>query len=427
MLLHGQGRLGKSSLAARIADRYPEYAVAVVFGDYGAMDVLDAVATAVDTDPLARETASNGLSRVRDRPEAIREVLLDLVTGPCAQVADGRRPLLLIIDDLEQILVADPAGPHRVTPELAPVLAGVLRAFDPNYTDSRLLITSQFTFTLDGLEERLERVQLRPFSPVAQRKLQRRQQALTSPDRRAERAGLADRAVVVSRGNPGLQDLIGYRLVYGEQVPVERAEAAVADMEAYLHQGNLPSDSEVRAFLETLALDTLLAEAGPAHVALLRAATLFDLPVPESVIQMLADQVGGTLPRLRGLGLLEPYPDPYDRTRRALAVNLLAAGRIPPLTADEQAALATACVAALFTAWGGTTPGPRRALEVELQLAQLGLLADDPTTVTAIATGAVAQLRIGPAGNACALGREAIELLDRHHRPVPPEPVACDH
>ena len=36
-------------------------------------------------------------------------------------------------------------------------------------TDSRLLVTSRFTFTLDGLEARLEDVQLRPLSQVAQR------------------------------------------------------------------------------------------------------------------------------------------------------------------------------------------------------------------------------------------------------------------
>ena len=41
----------------------------------------------------------------------------------------------------------------------------VLRAFDPAETDSRLLVTSRFTFTLDGLQDRLEAVQLRPLSP----------------------------------------------------------------------------------------------------------------------------------------------------------------------------------------------------------------------------------------------------------------------
>ena len=34
-------------------------------------------------------------------------------------------------------------------------------------------------------------------------------------------------------------------------------------MEAYLRQGSLPADAEVREFLENLALDALLDEAGP--------------------------------------------------------------------------------------------------------------------------------------------------------------------
>ena len=132
VLLHGQGRLGKSSLAARIADRSPDMAVAVVFGDYGALAILDAIAAAVRTDPAARQLIEARLAEVRQRPEAVEAVLVDLLTGPCQQAGDGgQRPLLLVLDDLEQILVPDPAGPHRVAPEHAPVLAGVLRAFDP--------------------------------------------------------------------------------------------------------------------------------------------------------------------------------------------------------------------------------------------------------------------------------------------------------
>jgi len=273
VLLHGQGRLGKSSLAARIADRHPGHAIAVVFGDYSALGILDAVATAVQANPAARQLIESRLPEVRTRPETVGAVLTDLLAGPCAQAGkDGERPLLLIIDDLEQILAADPAGAHQVAPSYAPVLAEVLRAFDPAQTDSRLLVTSRFTFTLGGLETRLQDVQLRPLSPVAQRKLQGRQQALTTPERLAERSGLARRAVAVSRGNPGLQDLIGLKLVYGDHVGLDRAEAAVTGMETYLQQGGLPADAEVRVFLENLALDTLLDEAGTADVALLRAA-----------------------------------------------------------------------------------------------------------------------------------------------------------
>ena len=419
VLLHGQGRLGKSSLAARVADRCPDRSVAVVFGDYEALAVLDAVAEAVRTNPPARELVERRLPEVRQRPEAIEAVLVDLLAGPCAQAGAGQRPLLLIIDDLEQILVADPAGPHRVAPDQAPVLAAVLRAFDPGETDSRLLVTSRFTFALGGLEARLEPVQLRPLSQVARRKLQRRHQALTPADRQAERSGLAGRALAVSRGNPGLQDLIGLRLVYAEQVPVRRAEAAVASMEAYLRQGDLPPDSEVRAFLEDLALDTLVQQAGPSNLALLRAATLFGLPVPESVVEVLAGEVGGSAARLRGFGLLDPYQDLYDPARLALAANPLAAGRVQPLSTNEQVALAAVTVAPLLAAWGGTALRPGRPPELDLQLTRLALLGDDPTVVAACAAGAVHQLRSGPAATALQLGQDAVDLLDRHRRTMP--------
>jgi tetratricopeptide (TPR) repeat protein len=419
VLLHGQGRLGKSSLAARIADRCPDRAVAVVFGDYSALAILDAVADAVRTNPTARNLITQQLPGVRERPETIEAVLIDLLSGPCAQACDGQRPLMLIIDDMEQILVADPAGPHRVAPEHAAVLAAVIRAFHPAETDSRLILTSRFTFRLDGLEDRLQAVHLRPLSTVAQHKLQRRHQALTPTEQQNERAGLAARALTLSRGNPGLQDLIGLRLVYGQQVPVARAEAAVAGMEAYLRQGELPSDAAVRAFLENLALDTLLQEAGPTNHDLLRAATLFDLPVPEPVITVLADQVGGSPTRLRGLGLLEPYPDLYDPTRSALAVNPLAAGRLAPLTPSEQAALAAVSVSALLTAWGGSAPSPGRASGLDGQLTRLGLLADNPTVVAACAADGVHHLRGGRAEEASLLGQDAIALLERHHHAVP--------
>jgi tetratricopeptide (TPR) repeat protein len=420
VLLHGQGRLGKSSLAARIADRSPGHAVAIVFGDYSALAILDAVATAVDTNPTARDLIESRLPGVRQQPETIRAVLTDLLAGPCAKAGDkGQRPLLLIIDDLEQILVPDPAGPHKVAPAQAAVLAGVLRAFNPAQTNSRLLVTSRFTFTLDGLEDRLEAVQLRPLSDVAQRKLQRRQQALTPADRLDERANLADRVLSVSRGNPGLQDLIGLRLVYGEQVAMERAEAAVAGMEAYLQQGDLPADTEVRTFLENLALDALLDQAGAANLSLLRAATLFDLPVPESVIEVLASEVGGSAAHLRGLGLLDPYQDLYDPAHLALAANPLTAGRVEPLRTTEQAALAAASTGPLFTAWGGAAPQPRRDLALDLQLAQLALLADDSVVIAACAPRAVVALRRGPAADAFRFSQDAIELLDRHGQPVP--------
>jgi tetratricopeptide (TPR) repeat protein len=420
VLLHGQGRLGKSSLAARIADRHPDHSVAVVYGDYGATGILDAITGSVQENPGACDLIESWLARVRDRPESLERLLAELLAGPCSQSGDGgQRPLLLIIDDLEQVLVADPAGPHRVDPGCARVLAGVLRAFDPARTDSRLLVTSRFTFTLNGLEDWLQNVQLRPMSSVAQRKLRHRQESLAPRDLSAKRAALAERAMAVARGNPGLQDLAVLRLAYAGRVSDERAESAVSDVEEYLRQGDLPADAEAREFLEDLALDALLAKAGPADVGLLRAATLFSLPVPEPVIDALAVRVGGSPGRLRGLGLLSPSPDRYDPARMALAADPLAAGRSTPPTVSEEDAWATIVTGPLFLAWGGQCPSLPRGHDLDLQLTTLGLLADDPEVIASTAAGAVTALRSGPAAEAFRLGQEALALLDRHGRPVP--------
>ncbi|MFF8534201.1 CHAT domain-containing protein [Streptomyces sp. NPDC015532] len=421
VLLHGQGRLGKSSLAARIADRHPNRAVAVVFGDYTPTAILDAIAGAVDANPDARTLIEARRAEVRQQPDRLKPLLVDLLAGPCAQELDNvRKPLLLIIDDLEQILTANPDGPHRLDPEHATVLADVLSAFDPAITDSRLLVTSRYTFTLGGLESRLEPVQLQPLSSAAQRKLQRRQQDLAPAEYRTERADLAQRALDVSRGNPGLQDLIGLRLVYSDQVDQARAEAAVAGMETYLHQGDLPADNtDIGEFLENLALDTLLDQAGPTHRDLLRACTLFTVPVPHPVIDVLAAAVGGSASRLCGLGLLDAFPDQHRPDLPALAVNALAAGRLAPLTPDEQAALATLAAEPLYAQWGGATPRPARSLDLDLQLTQLALAADNPTITADCAAEAVSALRQGPASTAAELGHHAITLLDRHNHEVP--------
>ncbi|WP_432033190.1 tetratricopeptide repeat protein [Streptomyces antibioticus] len=421
VLLHGQGRLGKSSLAARIADRHPNRAVAVVFGDYTPTAILDAIADATAANPDARTLIDARRAEVRQQPDRLKPLLIDLLAGACAQELDNvRKPLLLIIDDLEQILTDNPDGPHQVDSEYAPVLADVLSAFDPGTTDSRLLVTSRYTFTLDGLENRLEPVQLQPLSPAAQRKLQRRQQDLAPTEYRTRRADLARRALDVSRGNPGLQDLIGLRLVYSSQVDQDRAEAAVAGMETYLHQGDLPADNpDIGEFLKNLALDTLLDQAGPAHRDLLRACTLFTLPVPRPVIDALAATVGGSASRLSGLGLLDAFPGQHRPESPALAVNALAAGRLAPLTPDEQAALATLAAEPLYAQWGGATPRPARTGDQDLQLTQLALAADNPAITADCAAAAVSALRQGPASTAAEVGHHAITLLDRHHHEVP--------
>jgi CHAT domain-containing protein len=296
VLLHGMGRLGKSSLAARIANRRRDLRLAVVFEHYGARDVLAALEDALRDSPKARDLLRNGIDLVRGNPERLEDVLIDLLRGPSGQMEEGGTPVLLVIDDLEQVLEADPkGGRHRVKPGNAPVLRAVLRAFEAtiNAGVSRLIITSRYPFALDVLEKGLFELQLPPLSEPAQRKLELRQKEAAADAGLTgkafdERKVMLERVPGIARGNPGLQDLIGRKFILSAAVKVERAKQTLDEMEAWLKQGDLPSDAEVKGFLENLAVDALLELAGDAGRAFLRKLTLFDLPVPQSVAEKLA-------------------------------------------------------------------------------------------------------------------------------------------
>ena len=154
--------------------------------------------------------------------------------------------------------------------------------------------------------------------------------------------------------------------------------------------------------------------------------TLFDLPVPEPVARKPVEgqRVGGSVRRLRELGLLDVFPDRIDPQEAAVAVNALAAGRLEAVDGSASGTTLAAAVAQdLFVAWGGAAGerGKRPAV-CDLQLAQLGLM--QPGTgrsLRPVRGFAVAVLNEGPAaGGAADFGQAAVRLLDaRGQVPAP--------
>ena len=178
VLITGMGNLGKSSLAARVANRLSNLTPVVIFGKersaYAARNILAAVLDAVPAVERAgcRERWEQA---VANDPVALREALEDLLGGALAE-----KPILLIIDDLEKILVEPEAqdGAVRVplrdaagVPELYRVTLGaVLRAFHGDNSDSRLLLTSRYDFTVpEGGQELSEPLYREPLIPMQER------------------------------------------------------------------------------------------------------------------------------------------------------------------------------------------------------------------------------------------------------------------
>jgi hypothetical protein len=164
VLIHGMGKLGKSSLAARVENRMPQHAPVVIFERYDALSIFDALLSKLDP-TIQPAQGTTWRDHVKTNPTALKLALQSWLSGSLYT-----RPVLLIVDDLERILETpkQSEAPTGVAESYRDVLGAVLSAFESTPTRSRLIITSRYDFALpDGrggdLAAGLVRVPLRPM------------------------------------------------------------------------------------------------------------------------------------------------------------------------------------------------------------------------------------------------------------------------
>lgn len=421
ILIHGMGRQGKSSLAARIANRLPDHQTLVVFKHYRAEDILRAFSGAGlgrDIEDYVQDHAK----RVRDNPDALSGVLQDLLNGDCAQ----DKPVLLVIDDLEQILAPNADGPHQVRAAEAPGLSAVLEAFNSQGGDSRLLLTSRYRFSLKNAQGRelsdcLLDLPLPSMDPIEQKKQWRQVRKTLPPELQAiaEREeqeppmlARAGRCLELARGNPGLQDLL-YRLALSEP---QTADQTLDEMQAWLQQGTLPRQETLRAQLENLVLRQLYDLLNAEQRELLDISALFRLPLPLDALRPLGE---AAIQRLLALGLWDGWPDACHLQQPAAALNPLAFALLRPFEPQQAKAVAVAVVPPLARAWRDC------GAELQAELARLAVLAEDPDAIERSAGEGVYWIRENRSyTEAAALGEQALSLLTQAARP-PPVTLDC--
>jgi hypothetical protein len=430
VLIHGQGRQGKSSLAARVIDRNPGLKPVALFRACDGASVLAAIKDEVAAAEPAwksygeRLAGSNGI----EDAAALRLVLRELLTVPCGH---GGTPILLVLDDFEALLDPPSGDGHwQVKPGPAPALAAIIRAFDGITTPSRLLITCRydFPFVFEGRElgSRLKRVHLPPMSQadVLKQAARKRRAAegghlATDPAEFARHVGNAVRA---ARGNTGVRDML-FQAVLADAAAGERA---IAQVDGYFARRDGPDEAEaiedeaIRGTVEGLIVDTLIGLLTPPERALLETSSLFELPVPMTVWNRHAKRCRtGPTDRLVSFGLWDRFPDLVMPRQDAGALNPISGARIARPTAD------TAAVADilpdLFTAWGG--PDRSKApTATDIELTRLALECDNAEALEATAFFALQGLAsAGAYRRAAETATRTLDCLDTAKRVAKPD------
>ncbi|BBK40815.1 hypothetical protein STVA_08350 [Allostella vacuolata] len=390
-LVHGMGALGKSSLAARVASRFRNETV-VVFDRYDAPAVLAALVAALP--PLERKATEDAWREMVEADHGrLADALESLLEGPF-----DAAPILLIVDDLEQIL--EPPTPAaaatgvqgRFRPTLAAILAGFARA----RTRSRLLLTSRYDFRLaDGrrdLAADLVRVPLAPMTDRERVKQLRAFERIVGQEAAALGAravALCGRALAAAGGNPGLQAVLTRPILAAE---FGAAEAAIGQIEHYRAHGAPPAEIErllaedatgdaenaLVAFFRRVSFAAYRAALSADQARQLSAATLFaeGVPIPKAALAAAGAALGtegaaAAVARLVGLGLFDDHGT-IDGHAHA-AANPLARPLAAPLDPADRPRLARAAFPELDTAWadadGDFPTAPRGVVAARIALA----------------------------------------------------------
>ena len=378
-LIYGLGNLGKSSLAARLADRMGEYQLGVVFGKYNGLSILEELERAAT--PLLGKVFSDFAARAAFRSEfnamreAVRkdEALLSEAIQFLFDRVFSKQPLLLVIDDFERALEDPMHGQLLVEPRpaLRSALSALLSVFAAHQGLSRLLITSRYDFALrDGSGRDSAAVLIRvPLVGMHPRERQKQWQAKA----RAETAekligeadqGLVDKALSAAAGNPGLQDVLTRPILKGE---TEAARAAVEAVTAWRKKGVVPEDgNEASDFFTRMSFDKYADALTETERVVLTAACLFEeeVPVPRSALAAAAMALGVTEPvlaidRLLALGLLDYFGAksgwPGMPELLHIAANPLARPLAQALSQAQAGEASDAALTALATAWRNDT------------------------------------------------------------------------
>ena len=431
--VHGVGRQGKSSLAARIALRMSDYRLIVLHGKYDELSILNAFAGA-GTDKTLRDFLADQRQEVQDHPERFAFILRELLENHFRDLKrDERgqitqRPALLVIDDFEQALEEQAGQPHRISPDLLPAVRGVLLAFRNAETTSRMLFTSRYTFSLvhDGrdLAQDLLDLSLPPMEEYEARKQasakQRIQQDAAGTDQQgALSVELTANIIKAALGNPGLQDLL-FRLAVENP---EACDEAVSQLQAYIDGGTQPNQEQLLAFLENLAITKILALLTPSEQELLRVSSLFELPIPASIFASFCNTAGlgdpeDAIAHLLGLGVWDQHEDPVRVGGVAVTLSPIMRPLAGTLEDAECEAVITSLLPSLYEAWHEADEAIR-SYPAHYELARLALVVGNTEIIRTTTESAIRWLaNRNEHRKAATLGKQAIALLDTQQEEI---------
>ncbi|MBD2603391.1 tetratricopeptide repeat protein [Scytonema hofmannii FACHB-248] len=328
VLIHGMGGLGKSSLAARLCDRLPNFERVVWLGHIDEASLVSRLTEKLD-DNEQRKSLQNYDEELRFRLKRVFQ-----------QLHEEAKPFLLVLDDFEGNL--EPRNESYVLQtEAAEVMKALVWAIRENYTSHRIIITCRYDFEFTQLQH----FHKQPLDALQGADLQKKFNRLTAFGVKSQvDEGLKLQGQKLADGNPRLLEWLD-KILQNTTVDVAAILNRLAADPVELREQVL-----AEALLEQM--DTIMRE-------MLSRGLVFELPVPREALAAVCENIPNLshyISRAVALGLLEVSHDGALRVPRILPVQL----------PEDEEALHKQAAEVLYRLWGQEveTSSEEHALEV---------------------------------------------------------------
>jgi tetratricopeptide (TPR) repeat protein len=299
VLIHGMGGLGKSSLAARLCDRLPNFERVVWLGRIDEESLVSRLAEKLD-DSEQRKSLQNYDEELKFR---LRRVF--------QQLHDAAKPFLLVLDDFEGNLEPRNQG-YVLQTEAVEVLKALVWAIRENSTSHRIIITCRYDFEFTQLQHFCKQ----PLDALQGADLRKKCDRLTAFSAKSQvDEALKSQGQKLADGNPRLLEWLDKIL-----------QNSTVDRAAILNSLEAERRVELR---EQVLAETLLQQMDATMGEMLSRGLVFELPVPRDALAAVCGDISHLedyINRAVALGLLEVSHDEALRVPRILPVQLVEDG-----------------------------------------------------------------------------------------------------
>jgi tetratricopeptide (TPR) repeat protein len=377
VLIHGMGGLGKSSLAARLCDRLPNFERVVWVGRIDEAGLVSRLTEKLD-DSEQRKSLQNYDEELKYR---LKRVFKDL--------HEEAKPFLLVLDDFEVNLETSPPAPlgfgegsqigglGRLQAEAAEVMKALIWAIRENYTSHRIIITCRYDFEFTQLQY----FHKQPLDALQGADLRKKFNCLTAfGDKSQVDEALKLQGQKLADGNPRLLEWLDKILLAPHPLTplARRGDRNDGNVDVVVILNRLAADPvELR---EQVLAEALLQQMDETMREMLSRGLVFELPVPREALAAVCENIlnlSDYINRAVALGLLEVSYDDALRVPRILPVQL----------ASDEEGLYKQAAEVLYRLWWEEVE--TAVEEQRLEIHRLALLGKEEKKAAEVASGLV--------------------------------------